>query len=477
MTAHLPPADRSARKLILGLTVRTLGAYPGAWRLPDAHSDPYGDADELRSIAVAAESSALDFLYFGDWLTTGPELEATDPSLIARIEPLSAVSFLAGITSRIGLIATINTAHSEPFSTARTTASVDLLSHGRAALNIVTGADPLSARNFGWPKVHDETHRFEAATEYIEILRGLWDSWESDAFVSDKETGRLIDPSKLHSLDYVGVHYSSLGPLNVPRPVQGHLPIVHAGTSVSSRQLASTHADIAIMSLPSLGEAITSYAETKAAVGALGRDPDEFTIIVPFLPLVGTTRDEAWRAYDELADLVEVDDGRLVPRPVELPASRNIRTVSRLLGVPLQARDVDSVVSPVEASRFLDGGVRLLELVRARSGRVVGGVRPVRYRDLIVAHSLALPIVVGSAEEIADELERWFRDGAADGFTILASHRAQFDSFLALVIPELRRRKLIDVRYRGTTLRDHLGLSVPPHSQLHSRAQSWLIGL
>ena len=460
--------------LILGATVRTLGAWPAGWRLPGAHSDPRQDPAVLRSAALTAEAAGLDFLFFGDWLATAAEFEHTDPYLLARIEPFAAISYLSAITEHIGLVASVSSAHSEPYTIARAAASIDILSGGRAALCVATGAEARSASNFGWATVHSDADRSAAAGEFIDVLRGLWDSWEDEAFVSDAESGRLIDPSRLHPLGYVGAYRASTGPLNVIRPPQGHPPIAVVGGSVNARQLAVRDAELLFASPRTFAEAVEQYDAVKRQVALVGRDPEAFRIVTPVMPIVGATREEAWDAYDRLVALVPLPDEQPADAPLDLPANRSFRALASVLGVPVAGVGADDAVPARVAARFGALGAQLLEVVRARSGRTVGGDRVVTYRQLIVAHAVTAPVLVGSAVDVADHFERWFRGSAVDGFTILSAFTAEAGSgtvdslgdFTELVVPELRRRGLFRSGYEGATLRDHLGLPVAPNSHL-----------
>ena len=443
---------------MLGATVRALGAWPSGWRHPGAHRDPREDTAILTSTAVAAEKARLDFLFFGDWLATATDYEFTDPYLLARLEPLAAINYLAALTSRIGLVATVNSSHAEPYTIARTSASADLLSGGRVGLNIATGAETRSARNFGWDQVHSDTDRLDAAAELIELLRRLWDSWEDDAFISDVASGRLIDPSKIHATDFAGRHRSSAGPLNVLRPPQGHLPIAVASGSANAKRLAAHAADIVLTSPRTRQEAVEGYAEAKRDAAAAGREPSELVVLASVLPIVGATREEAWSVYDALVDLVPLEGDV----DAELPANRGVRMLSSVLGIPVREVVFDDEVPVRTAGRFGELGRQLVRVVEERSGRTIGGDRAVTYRHLAVAHAVAAPVIVGSAEDVADHLESWFTSYAVDGFTVLSAFLGeQFEAFTTLVVPELQRRGLYRREYEGTTLREHLGLGRP----------------
>lgn len=452
------------RQLILGATVRTLGAWPSGWRFPGAHRDPANDRAELAKIASIAESARLQFLYFGDWLATSAEFEFTDPYLLARIEPLAAISYLAAITDRIGLVCTVSSSHAEPYSTARSSASIDLLSGGRVGLSVTSGSEAASADNFGWRVIHPEADRIAAASEFIDILRGLWDSWDDKAFVADATTGRLIDRARLHTLGYEGQLRSSAGPLNVVRPPQGHPPIAVVGAAENSRQLAARAADLCFVSPRTFADGVDGYDQLKRATIASGRDADQLAVLCPIFPIVGETREAAWLLYDQLVSLtpVEVVAGR--PEVGGLPPNRTLRALAQVLGVSLNGVTVDDIVSERVAERLSDQGRELLAVVADRSGRRVGALRPVTYRHLLVAQVVTAPIIVGSPKDIADYFGAWFEGRAIDGFTVLSAFTEQFDSFATLVVPELQRRGLFPTDYAGATLRDHLGLGVAANS-------------
>jgi alkanesulfonate monooxygenase SsuD/methylene tetrahydromethanopterin reductase-like flavin-dependent oxidoreductase (luciferase family) len=462
--------------LVLGVTVRTLGAWPGGWRSPGAHRDPTQDPAALRTIATAVEAAGLDFLFFGDWLATAPEFEHTDPSLLARIEPFAAISYLAAITDRIGLITTTSSAHSEPYAVARAIASADLLSNGRVGLSVATGSEPRTDRNFGQgASVHNDD-RYASAAEFTQILRGLWDSWSDDAFVSNSDSGQLINHHRLRPLNFVGRFRASAGPLNTVRPPQGHPPIAAVVTSTASHDFAAREADIAFVSPKTLADGVTSATALRQLVARAGRSAGDLVLIAPILPIVGDTPEHAWQAYDRLADLVLLADAAngdpaSGAEPVSgIPAGRDTRALAGILGVPLAGVELDDVVPVRTAARFGGLGQDLLAEVTRRSGRSVGAVRPTTFRHLLVAHIVAAPVVVGTPTHIADHLEAWFAAGAVDGFTVLPAYTGeQLDLFLDLVVPALRHRGLVGVDDAASPpqLRHRLGLDVAPTAGDH----------
>lgn len=451
--------------LIVGAMVRTLGAYPSGWRHPDAHADPRTDAAILRRIARLAEDADLDYLFFGDWLATGPDLEFRDPYLLARIDPLSAVLYLAGVTERIGLIATVNSTYADPYATARATASLDLLTGGRAGVNLVTGAEPRAAANHGRDAHADNETRYDRADEFVRALRLLWETWDADAWVADTAGGVLIDADGLRPAAFTGSQVRVEGPLNVARPPQSHPPIVHAGTSPRSRTLAATEADLALIAAGDPAVAAATRTELRAVAAAAGRDPDELKVIVPVLPVVAETDAAARAIVDRLLLLVPIDDGASSHAGrAAFPANRSLGSfldVAEIAGDdPVRSASVDDAVRAETAARFAEAAARTLETVLSRTGRDVGGEHPVTWRHLIAAHAVPANFVVGAPAAIADHFELWRDAGAADGFNVLSAFQpAQFEAFTGLAVPELRRRGLIG--RGGATLRDRLGLGAP----------------
>ncbi|NQX10731.1 NtaA/DmoA family FMN-dependent monooxygenase [Microbacteriaceae bacterium VKM Ac-2855] len=458
------PSDNSwferSGHVVLGTTARSLGAFPSGWRMPGAHNDPAADARALARLARTAEAAHLDFVFIGDWLSTGPELETTEPYLLARTEPISTASFLLAKTRRIGIVATMSIAVSEPYSVARISASIDRLSSGRFGLNLLLGADARAQANFGRTGRVSALNVFDEAEEFVDVLRGLWDSFGPEAFVRDARRGRLIDSGQLAPIEHDGAEFSVAGALNVLRPPQGHVPLVHSGTSVRSRDFAARHADIHLVDPTSLGDAIEFHHEMRGRVRAESRDEGALTLLAPLMPIVAATRAEAWDVYDRLVERVSLDDTD--PAVGKQPASRGVPQLLRFIGIPLTSHRLEETVSPTTAGKFNAAGRYLLEVVRARSGRVVGSKRAVSYRHLLVAQLVRTPIIVGAPEDIADHIEEWYRASAVDGFMILSAYlHEQFDAFASTVVPLLTERGLFRADYDTSTLRGHLGRPAP----------------
>ena len=433
--------------LIVGAMVRTLGAYPSGWRQQGAHRDPAADAEILRHIAREGEAAGLDYLFFGDWLATGPDLEFRDPYLLARIDPVSAVLFLAGVTSRIGLIATVNTTYADPYTTARSLASLDVLTRGRAGINLVTGAEPRAAGNHGRDAHADNETRYDRAEEFVGALRRLWDSWDEDAWIADAERGVLIDPEGLRAADVQGAHVRVTGPLNVARPPQGRIPIVHAGTSPRSRALAATEADLALIASPTIVDAVATRRTLREMADQAGRDPETLKVIAPVLPVVAETDADAQRIVERLLALVPLAEGHQPSRPA-FPPNRTVAALADALDVaaddPLRDAAFDVPVGATEALRLGERGDALLERVARIAGRRIGTDAPPTWRHLVAAHAVPAAFVVGDAATVADHFETWRDEGAADGFNVLSAFQpAQFEAFTRVAVPELRRRGLL----------------------------------
>ncbi|WEK60400.1 MAG: NtaA/DmoA family FMN-dependent monooxygenase [Candidatus Microbacterium colombiense] len=461
--------------LIIGAMVRTLGAYPSGWRQDGAHRDPAADADILRRVAKAGEDAGLDYLFFGDWLATGPDLEFRDPYLLARIDPVSAVLFLAGITSRIGLIATVNTTYADPYTTARSLASLDVLTRGRAGVNLVTGAEPRAAGNHGRDAHADNENRYDRAEEFVTALRRLWDSWSEDAWIADAERGVLIDPDGLRPAALQGAHLGVSGPLNVARPPQGQIPIVHAGTSPRSRALAASEADLALIAAPTLTDAIEVRRVLRALAADAGRAPESLKVIAPVLPVVADTDADAHRIVERLLALVPLAEGHQRERTA-FPANRSVAALADAFAVsaddPLRDAAFDDEVTADQASRLGATGDALIERLARIAGLGVATRHPLAWRHLVAAHAVPAAFVVGGAATIADHFETWRDEGAADGFNVLSAFQpAQFEAFTRLAAPELRRRGLLG--RDGETLRERLDLGRAPLD--HASTESALV--
>lgn len=470
--------EQPERPLHLGYMYWANGTHPAGWRYPGAEHARAHDPDYIAQLARIVEDAAFDFFFFGDRLATGTEYQYTNTSVIARIEPFTAAAYLATLTSRIGLVVTANPTYYEPFNLARLTASLDYISQGRASWNIVTGADGRAAFNYSRTEHGDATYRYDRADEFVELVRALWDSWEDDAFVRNKETGEFVDGSKIHPVDHEGKTFRVKGPLNVARPPQGHPVILHAGTSDRSRDLAAREADVIFAGLATIAQGVEYSADIRRRAAAAGRNPKEIFVLPGLTPIVGGTLEAARAIYDELNALIVLDedvryggrgpDGWLVANGADAAGLRegvpqgyrNLGALSQRIGVDVTAESLDSVIPPGTEKALGPAGSRLAATASARTGRVTG--RDLTWRDLLYTYIVGGHLVVGGPSEIADYIEQWLVAGASQGFNIQSAFLIeQLTAFVELVVPELRRRGLFRLEYEGSTLREHLGLARP----------------
>lgn len=431
------------RQLHLGAFMRPVSIHTGAWRYPGAWRDANFNFERLKTLAQVLERACFDAFFMADHLALlNMPLAALQRSHTATsFEPFTLLSALAQHTTHLGLVATASTTFDEPFHIARRFASLDHLSGGRAGWNIVTTSNPDAARNFGREDHMDHDARYARAREFYDVVTGLWDSWDDDAFVRDADSGIFFDPQGLHVLDHKGPHLSVRGPLHIARPVQGWPVIVQAGASEPGRQLAAETAEVVFSAPGTLDNARRFYADVKARVRAAGRDPQHLKILPGAFVVVGDTREEALAIRARLDSLVHEDSA--------------IASLSVALGHDVSGFDLDAPlpdIPPTNASQT--SRERAIELGR---------------RDKLTVRQLAQRLggyaglaFVGTPQSIADEMEEWLLSEGSDGFNVMFPWLpGGLLDFTTKVVPELQRRGLLRTRYTGKTLREHLGLPRP----------------
>ena len=426
------------RQMHLGLFLLGTGSHTGGWRHPGA-TRSFQDIDTVLEIARAAEDAKFDLIFMGDNLNADPK---GHPSFTLRLEPLTLLAAVAVATKKIGLGATVSTTFSDPFTVARAFASLDHISHGRAAWNAVTTANASASVNFGIDHP-DHARRYERAGEFVDVVRGLWDCWDDDAIVADAATGLYIDPQKLHPLNHEGTFFKVRGPINIGRAPQGQPVLLQAGGSEAGIALAARTADVVFSVVQDFDEARVAYAQVKDSLPRYGRRPEDVTVIPGVMPVVGRTDREA---FDKLAVLQSYTAG-----------GSGINVLSERCGIDLSAYDLDGPVPELPLSDHYHSFTRVL-LSKARRENMT-------LRDLyhLTVAARGHWVLCGSAESVADTLQHWFENGAADGFNIMpATHPHGFDDFTQMVVPILQERGLFRRDYEGDTLRDHLGLARPP---------------
>src|SRR5260221_8971986 len=384
------------RQMRLGVFVQTPGHHVAGWRHPDAVADGWPNLALMRHIAETAERGKFDMFFLGDGFATG---YGEHPSTIGKFEPLTLLSALATGTSRLGLAATGSTTYAEPYHVARAFASLDHISGGRAAWNVVTTAYAKSAAVFS--RQHPpHAERYAMAEEFVEACRILWDSWEDEAFVADKAAGLFVRPGSLHVPQFKGKYFAVAGGLNVPRCPQGHPVLIQAGSSGPGQALAARIADVVFTAQNDLSEAQAFYKGLKAQVASFGRDPAGALVMPGVFPVVGRTEKEAQAIFAELNANIE--------------ASPQAMTVlSERLGADMSDYPLDAPVPELPETEHLKSRAALL-LQMARRERLT--LRQLFYR---VATARGHLLLVASPSQIADVLEAWFRAGAADGFNVM----------------------------------------------------------
>ncbi|NDL61489.1 LLM class flavin-dependent oxidoreductase [Acerihabitans arboris] len=431
MTSH----PTSPRQLRLGLFVQPLGHHVGGWRATGDLGSPT-DIAWLTRIARKAEDAKFDLFFVGDALATSVHRL---PSTMARLEPLTLLAALAVSTRHIGLAATASTTFSDPFTLARAFSSLDHISQGRVAWNVVTSYSTEVARNFSREDMPDHAARYARAREFLEVAFKLWNGWRDGAVVADRASGRYFDDDKIQPINHRGEHFSVQGPLNISRSPQGRPVIIEAGSSADGQALAAQTAEVVFTASATLEEGQAFYRSQKQAVAAAGRDPRAVLILPGVMPIVGRSREEARETWRQLNTLVDIDNG--------------LDQLSARFGMDLRAFPLDGPVPPVPGGEGNQSRIRLLTDLAARDGLTL------RELAAVAAGSRGHRVVVGSAEDIADDFQQWLEAGAADGFNVMpAIVPEQLDLFIELVIPELQRRGLFRTSYPFATLRENLGL-------------------
>lgn len=430
-------------QMSIGMNILGFGAHAAAWRLREAPPDACMDLEYFRNIARISERGTLDAIFLAD----GPALQgdvAHHP--VGRLEPTVLLTAVALATERIGVIATASSTYNEPFNLARRFASMDHITGGRAAWNVVTNAGDAAAQNFGLPGAPLHVDRYARADEFLDVVTRLWDSWEDDAVIGDAAAGVFADPDKVHAIDFSGRHFQVRGPLNVPRSPQGRPVLVQAGSSEGGKALGSRWADAIFTTQTTLEDGLAFYREMKARARAWGRNPDHLKIMPGLSTVIGSTEAEAQARYDRLNAFLGED--------------RLVQQVALRLGIPADQLDLDAElpwdrIGP--PSGFERGSVGFLEaqLNLARRERLT--VRQLS-RRILVGHRL----IVGTPEQVADSMAEWFLAGAADGFNIMPdAFPSGVEVFVDEVVPLLRKRGVFRHEYTGSTLREHLGLPYP----------------
>ncbi len=432
----------SARKhLKLGNMITGAGHTWSEWRHPQAQPGASTNFKFYSKRAQILERGKFDFAFIADSVSIN---EKSSPHYLNRFEPLTILSALAAVTEHLGLVATVTATYTEPFNLARQLASLDHISGGRAGWNVVTSWLEGSAANFGRQEHLAHDVRYRLAAEYLDVVQGLWDSWEDDAFVYDKETGVFFNPEKLNTLGHKGEFLSVKGPLNIARSAQGQPVIFQAGSSDDGRSFAAKHADAIFVGGEDLAEARAYYADVKSRAAGFGRDPDNLFILPSASPIVGGTEAQAHALWEERANLASIE------------------SALSMLGRGFNDHDFSAYDLDAPFPDVFGHGINSSQ---SATVKILAAVKAENLTLRQVARRFAAPkgAFVGTPEQIAGQFEHWFTSRASDGFVLIESLPGQIEAFVDHVIPVLQQRGLFKTEYAGATFRENLGLEVPPN--------------
>ncbi len=433
------------RQLHLNLFIHGRGHHEASWRHPVTSPLPLTDIRYYQDLAQRAEAALFDSIFFADQLALGGDVAQAPRTWL---EPITVLAAIAVATRRVGLIATASTTYTEPFNLARQFASIDHISDGRAAWNIVTSWLAAAAENYGGAGQVSHADRYARGEEFMAVVKALWDSWAADAVVDDRAAGEYARRSRIGPINHRGDFYTVAGPLNLPRCPQGRPVLVQAGSSDTGRRFAARHADAVFTAHMAKATAREFYADLKRLAAAEGRLPEHVLILPGLSPMIGATETEAQRLAREVNELADPEVGRK-------------RLSGRFGGHDFAHLPLDR---PLSSADFPDP--ESVEAARSRTEVILNLVRRDRptLRQLLgyLAGARGHFVTAGTPEQISDLIEDWFAEGAADGFNIMPPLLpAQLDLFSAEVVPLLQRRGLFRTEYQGTTLREHYGLPWP----------------
>ncbi|WP_431284667.1 LLM class flavin-dependent oxidoreductase [Humitalea sp. 24SJ18S-53] len=437
----------------LGMSMRGLGYHPAAWRHPNVPADGTLRFEHYVRNAQAAERGKFDMIFFADGIGLRERDEprgslARSGYELVEMEPLTLLPALAVLTKHIGLVTTASTTYNEPYHIARKFATLDLISGGRAGWNIVTSWSEAEAKNFNREQHLDYDTRYERAAEFVEVVKGLWDSWEPDSLLYDKDGGLFYDESRMHLLNHKGKHFSVRGPLNVASMPQGRPVLFQAGASEPGREIAAQTADVVYAAQESMASSKAYYDDVKSRMAKYGRDWDDLKIMPGVRTVVGRTRAEAQAKFDALQDLTDPLVG--------------LARVFAALG-DLSGFDIDGPVpEPQREAEVRSSTERIMH--RARSQNLT-------IRQLYKQVTGGGLYMIGTASDIVDSMQDWYESNACDGFNVLPTHLPEAcEDFVEMITPELQRRGLFRTEYEGTTLRENLGLK--PHVNRYAAARA-----
>jgi FMN-dependent oxidoreductase (nitrilotriacetate monooxygenase family) len=431
------------KQLHLNLFILSTGHHEASWRHPDAQPELATSLGYYQQLAKTAERGKMDSIFLAEKYRLTPLIKYR---VIPQLEAFTLLSAIAAVTERIGLTATASTTYNEPYHIARKFASLDHISGGRTGWNIVTSTGDATAHNFSREHHLDHKVRYDRGKEFVDVVKRLWAGWAENSLVIDKQSGIYADVSQIQGAEFTGEFFSVKGALNIPRSPQTHPVLVQAGSSEDGKQFAAELAEVIFTAQNTMEEAITFYTDVKSRLKQFGRSEDQLKILPGFIPFVGDTEAEAKAKERELNELAVSEYG--------------IRSLSDLLKINLFQYPLDGPV-PLEDLPSIDE----IQGQKARFQLYVDLARRenLTIRELIIrtAGGRGHFTFAGTAVQIADVMERWLVNGAADGFNLMpALLPGGLDDFVNKVIPELQNRGIYRKEYTGSTLREHLGLTI-----------------
>jgi N-acetyl-S-(2-succino)cysteine monooxygenase len=435
----------TTKRMVIGALIHPNGSHAASWLMPEAQPHASMDIDYYRSMARLAERGKFDFFFIADTPAARTEnltAWSRSPLFMNVLEPITLLAAIAGATTHIGLGATASTSFFEPYNLARQFASLDHISHGRAAWNVVTSANDYAARNFGLDRLPPHAERYAKAREFVHVVEELWDTWEDGAFVWDREACLSFLPEKQHALDHRGRYFTVRGALNIERPPQGRPVIIQAGASDTGKDFAAEIAEVVFGSSAALGKAKDYYQDLKQRMAKFDRHPDDLKIVSGISVVIGDSEQEAREKLESWQDLIHPDVG-----------------VMRL-GMDLETDLSDLPLNEAVPMHRIPASSNFHQ---AYFDEIAGMIREgLTLREMARRYNRSKAIFCGTAVQVADHMESWIEAGACDGFMIsFLALPSTLRDFVDKVVPELQRRGLFRTDYAGHTLRDHLGLRRP----------------
>ncbi len=439
-------AQARKRELHLGAFLSNVGMHFGAWRLPDTDPLQFLNIDYFKEMALTAERAKFDMVFFAkNSAIRAPFYAKYAITGSGTLDPTTVITALSAYTNRIGLVSSESTTYNDPFDVARKFASLDHVSKGRVGWNVVTSQLDGEAQNYGLDHHVEHKVRYERAEEFFDVVLKLWHSWDEDAIVADKETGIFADIAKIHAIDHEGQWFKVRGPLNVPRSPQGYPVVVQAGGSPEALKHAAKHTEVLFSNPPTFEFARKFYADLKAEMEAYGRAQEELVYLPAVQTIVGKTEEEAKYKAEQLNSLVHPAIG--------------VALLSMMLHFDLSGYDIDGPLPEIpnldQVNSIKSTAFHIVSLAREQNLTIRElGRRTAASRDYCQ--------FIGSAEQVADQIEYWFTNHACDGFNLTFPNLpGGLNDFAELVVPLLQERGIFRKEYTGTTLREHLGLRYP----------------